>query len=107
MIDIAVVDYGMGNLRSVAKALEHVAPSKVIAVTSDPAAIREAGRVVWTDARGLPARAIAAEVLRVAQSGGDAGLHARDGGAGVAGAAARGGAQQAVPWAMHRFANAV
>ncbi|MGN2393452.1 imidazole glycerol phosphate synthase subunit HisH, partial [Pelomicrobium sp. G1] len=23
---IAVVDYGMGNLRSVAKALEHVAP---------------------------------------------------------------------------------
>ena len=26
MIDIAVVDYGMGNLRSVSKALEHVAP---------------------------------------------------------------------------------
>ena len=26
MIDIAVVDYGMGNLRSVAKALVHVAP---------------------------------------------------------------------------------
>ena len=27
-IDIAVVDYGMGNLRSVAKALEHVAPER-------------------------------------------------------------------------------
>ncbi len=26
MIDIAVIDYGMGNLRSVSKALEHVAP---------------------------------------------------------------------------------
>ena len=26
MIDIAVVDYGMGNLRSVSKAVEHVAP---------------------------------------------------------------------------------
>ena len=25
MTDIAVVDYGMGNLRSVAKAIEHVA----------------------------------------------------------------------------------
>ena len=47
MIDIAVVDYGMGNLRSVAKALEYVAPAKVIAVTSDPAAIRAAERVVF------------------------------------------------------------
>ena len=28
MIDIAVVDYGMGNLRSVAKALVHVAPER-------------------------------------------------------------------------------
>ena len=26
MTDVAVVDYGMGNLRSVAKAIEHVAP---------------------------------------------------------------------------------
>ena len=30
MTDIAVVDYGMGNLRSVAKALAHVAPEQVI-----------------------------------------------------------------------------
>lgn len=32
----------------------------------------EAGRIVWADARGLPARAIAAEVLRVAQELGHA-----------------------------------
>ena len=30
MPDIAVVDYGMGNLRSVAKALHHVAPPRGI-----------------------------------------------------------------------------
>ena len=29
MQSIAVVDYGMGNLRSVAKALEHVSDAKV------------------------------------------------------------------------------
>ena len=28
MIDIAVVDYGMGNLRSVAKALEQLVPNR-------------------------------------------------------------------------------
>ena len=45
--DIAVVDYGMGNLRSVAKAIEHVAPQSSIVVTSDPDVIRRAGRVVF------------------------------------------------------------
>ena len=30
MTDIAVVDYGMGNLRSVAKAIEHVAPQREV-----------------------------------------------------------------------------
>src|SRR5687767_15839100 len=43
---IAVVDYGMGNLRSVAKALERVAPQAEVVVTADPAAIRSAERVV-------------------------------------------------------------
>jgi len=44
---IAVVDYGMGNLRSVSKALEHVAGSdQTVRVTSDPAEIAEAGRIV-------------------------------------------------------------
>ncbi|MBC8006837.1 MAG: imidazole glycerol phosphate synthase subunit HisH [Prolixibacteraceae bacterium] len=54
MIDIAVIDYGMGNLRSVAKALEHVAPEKSIVVTSDPAMIRAAGRVVFPGQGAMP-----------------------------------------------------
>ena len=43
---IAVIDYGMGNLRSVAKALAHVAPEARIVVTGDAATIRSASRVV-------------------------------------------------------------
>lgn len=54
MIDIAVVDYGMGNLRSVAKALEHVAPDKSILVTSDPAQILEAERVMFPGQGAMP-----------------------------------------------------
>lgn len=45
---IAVVDYGMGNLRSVAKALEHVAgPSQQVVVTSDAAQIDAAEHIVF------------------------------------------------------------
>ena len=44
---IAVIDYGMGNLRSVAKALEHVAPNQTIVVSSDANEIRAADRVVF------------------------------------------------------------
>jgi glutamine amidotransferase len=47
MNSVAVVDYGMGNLRSVAKALEHVAAGARIRVTSDPAAVLSADRVVF------------------------------------------------------------
>lgn len=48
MKTIAVIDYGMGNLRSVAKALEHVAPSGVrVCVTCDPAQIAAADRIVF------------------------------------------------------------
>lgn len=43
---IAVIDYGMGNLHSVAKALEHVAPDDNVVVTDDEAVIRAADRVV-------------------------------------------------------------
>ena len=46
MTDIAIVDYGMGNLRSVHKALEHVAPAITTTVTSDPDVVRKASRVV-------------------------------------------------------------
>lgn len=54
MIDIAVVDYGMGNLRSVAKALEHVAPDRQVVVTSDPAQILDAQRVVFPGQGAMP-----------------------------------------------------
>lgn len=47
MVDVAVVDYGMGNLHSVAKAVEHVAPGATVAVTGDPATILSAARVVF------------------------------------------------------------
>ena len=47
MTDIAVVDYGMGNLRSVAKAIEHVAPQCSVSVTDDAKVVREADRVVF------------------------------------------------------------
>ncbi len=43
---IAVIDYGMGNLHSVSKALEHVAPSARVIVTSDAKVIAEADRVL-------------------------------------------------------------
>jgi len=51
---IAVVDYGMGNLRSVSKALEHVAPEAEVLVTDDAAAIRAAARVVVPGQGAMP-----------------------------------------------------
>jgi glutamine amidotransferase len=54
MADIAVVDYGTGNLRSVAKALAHVAPDRSIVVSGDPAVIREAHRVVLPGQSAMP-----------------------------------------------------
>ena len=53
-IDIAVVDYGMGNLRSVSKALEHVAPAKTVLVTSNPVEIAKAKRVVFPGQGAMP-----------------------------------------------------
>lgn len=47
METIAVVDYSLGNLRSVSKAVEHVAPDARVLVTDDPALIEEADRVVF------------------------------------------------------------
>lgn len=54
MTDIAIVDYGMGNLRSVSKALEHVAPNVSISVTGDPKVVRRAGRVVVPGQGAMP-----------------------------------------------------
>src|SRR5215471_13139774 len=54
MPDIAVVDYGMGNLRSVAKALAHVAPEHNVAVSADAAVILSAERVVLPGQSAMP-----------------------------------------------------
>ena len=54
MPDIAVVDYGMGNLRSVAKALRFVAPECTTVVSSDPKTIRSAARVVLPGQSAMP-----------------------------------------------------
>jgi glutamine amidotransferase len=51
---IAVIDYGMGNLRSVAKALEHVAPSATVEVTGDPDRVLAADRVVFPGQGAMP-----------------------------------------------------
>ena len=47
MASIAIIDYGMGNLRSVAKALEHVAPRTRVLVTQNRQDILHADRVVF------------------------------------------------------------
>ena len=47
MATVAVIDYGMGNLRSVAKALEHVSPKTRVTVTSEPEKIASADRIVF------------------------------------------------------------
>lgn len=47
MATIAVIDYGMGNLHSVARALEHVAPRQRIVVTQQTSELLDADRVVF------------------------------------------------------------
>lgn len=54
MTDIAIVDYGMGNLRSVHKALEHVSPNTSVVVTNDPAVVNQAKRVVVPGQGAMP-----------------------------------------------------
>lgn len=43
---VLIVDYGMGNLHSVAKAVQHVASHCDIEVSDDPAALQKADRVI-------------------------------------------------------------
>ena len=47
MNTVAVIDYGMGNLRSVCKAIEHVAPRARVQLTTAASEIRAASRVVF------------------------------------------------------------
>jgi len=44
---IVVIDYGMGNLHSVASALEHVAPTAEVVISADPEVVRSADRVIF------------------------------------------------------------
>ena len=54
MANIAVVDYGMGNLRSVAKALEYVAPDSTVIITADPRELNKADRIVFPGQGAMP-----------------------------------------------------
>jgi glutamine amidotransferase len=49
---IAILDYGMGNLRSVEKALEHV--GAVATISSDPVAVRDADGIVLPGVGAFP-----------------------------------------------------
>lgn len=51
---IAIIDYGMGNLRSVAKALEHVAPRDAVRIVSTAAEVDAADRVVFPGQGAMP-----------------------------------------------------
>lgn len=55
MRQVAVVDYGMGNLRSVSQAVKAVAGRDFeVSVTSDPEAIRRAERIVLPGQGAMP-----------------------------------------------------
>lgn len=47
MNKVAVIDYGMGNLHSVAKAVEHVGKNVSVAVTSDAKTILQADHIIF------------------------------------------------------------
>ncbi|CAM2149970.1 Imidazole glycerol phosphate synthase subunit HisH [Pararobbsia alpina] len=51
---IAIVDYGSGNLRSVAQALRKAAPEADVAVVTEPERIRAAERVVLPGQGAMP-----------------------------------------------------
>lgn len=72
---IAVIDYGMGNLRSVWQALVHVAEGREVVVTADPAVVAAAERVVFPGQGAMPdcmreldARGLRAVVIEAARS---------------------------------------
>jgi glutamine amidotransferase len=72
---IAVIDYGMGNLRSVWQALVHVADGRKVVVTADPAIVAAAERVVFPGQGAMPdcmreldARGLRAVVIEAAKS---------------------------------------
>ncbi|HHJ16517.1 MAG TPA: imidazole glycerol phosphate synthase subunit HisH [Gammaproteobacteria bacterium] len=53
MSTIAIIDYGMGNLHSIAKAVEHVAADTRVLISSVPEQILAADRVVFPGVGGI------------------------------------------------------
>ena len=75
MVNVAIVDYGMGNLRSVEQAIRHVAPGLVTAITDDARVIAQAERVVFPGQGAMPdcmreldARGLRGAVLEAART---------------------------------------
>ncbi|MFZ2541953.1 MAG: imidazole glycerol phosphate synthase subunit HisH, partial [Gallionella sp.] len=75
MVDVAVVDYGMGNLRSVEQALRKVALTAEIVVSDAADVIANATRVVFPGQGAMPdcmreldARGLRAVVLDAARN---------------------------------------
>ncbi|MFZ5502390.1 MAG: imidazole glycerol phosphate synthase subunit HisH [Pseudomonadota bacterium] len=54
MVDVAIIDYGMGNLRSVEQAVRRVAPKVSVAVTDDAGVVANAARVVFPGQGAMP-----------------------------------------------------
>lgn len=67
MNKIVVVDYGMGNLHSVAQALRHVAPEATVQISGEVTDIRAADRIV------LPGQGAMPDCMRCLR---ESGLHA-------------------------------
>lgn len=53
MSSVAIINYGMGNLHSISKALQHVAPEVEVLVTSNAQTILNADRVVFPGVGGM------------------------------------------------------
>ena len=64
---IAIIDYGMGNLHSAAKAMEHVAPNDKVFVTSEAEQILSADRVVFPGVGAI--RDCMGEILKLGLDG--------------------------------------
>jgi glutamine amidotransferase len=54
MVDVVIIDYGMGNLRSVQQAVRKVAPDASVIITDDADVIARAGRVVFPGQGAMP-----------------------------------------------------
>jgi glutamine amidotransferase len=53
MSTIAIIDYGMGNLHSIAKAMERVSGNTRVCISSEPEVIMAADRVVFPGVGGI------------------------------------------------------